>query len=60
MKRVKAKIACGVLAVSMVAASMTGCGKLDGTETAITVNGEEISLGEANFLLRYQQGSMYT
>ncbi|MCI5648999.1 MAG: SurA N-terminal domain-containing protein [Fusicatenibacter sp.] len=60
MKSVKTKIACGVLAISMLAGGMTGCGKLDGTKTAITINDEEISLGEASFMLRYQQGSTYS
>lgn len=44
------------LCVSMVV-GVTGCGKkpLDGTQTVATVGEKTMSLGEANFLLRYQQ-----
>ena len=45
----------------MAAMGLTGCGSdnVDGTKTAITVNGESITLGQANFMLRYQQATMY-
>lgn len=57
----KAIITAGVLALCMAAGMLSGCkDKIDGTETAITVNGESISLGAANFLLRYQQAETTT
>lgn len=61
MKNLKAKAVCAVLAASMAAAGLTGCGSenVDGTKTALTVNDESITLGQANFMLRYQQASMY-
>ncbi|MBR2560852.1 MAG: hypothetical protein IKE31_01745 [Eubacterium sp.] len=42
----------------LAAGLLAGCGqaeKVDGTQTALTVNGEEISMGTAVFTLRYQQ-----
>ena len=50
------------IAVSTAAASLAGCagdGKINSNETAIVVNGEEIPLGEANFMLRKQQAQTY-
>lgn len=45
----------------MAAMGLTGCGSdnVDGTKTAVTVNDESITLGQANFMLRYQQATMY-
>ena len=50
-----------MLSASMAAMGLTGCGSdnVDGTKTAITVNDESITLGQANFMLRYQQATMY-
>ena len=61
MKNLKAKAVCAVLTASMAAMGLTGCGSdnVDGTKTAITVNDESITLGQANFMLRYQQATMY-
>lgn len=49
------------LAIGLAAASFAGCGtdKINGSETALVINGEEIQLGEANFMLRYQQSMTY-
>ena len=49
------------LRASMAAMGLTGCGSdnVDGTKTAVTVNDESITLGQANFMLRYQQATMY-
>lgn len=55
MKKINGKIACGILAVSMFAASFTGCGKLDGTQTVATVGDEKVTLGMANYMLRDYQ-----
>ena len=55
MKVYKALVAAG-LCVSM-AAGLVGCGKttLDGSKAVATVGEKTVTLGEANFLLRYQQ-----
>lgn len=61
MKNLTAKIACGLLAVSLCTASIAGCGNnssIDGTAEAIVINGESVNLGTANFLLRFQQATM--
>ena len=42
---------CGLTAAVLLA----GCGKVDGTQAAITVDGETINLGTAAFEMRYQQ-----
>ena len=59
MKNLKAKAVCVMLSASMAAMGLTGCGSdnVDGTKTAITVNDESITLGQANFMLRYQQAT---
>ncbi len=45
----------------MTASLLSGCGNkpLDGTETAMVIDGEEISLGLANYFLRTEQASTY-
>lgn len=52
-----------VLALCLVlvfaAAAFAGCGKIDGTKTALTINGEEFSAGTVNLYLRYQQAAYY-
>lgn len=48
---------CGILTVALC---LGGCGKVDGTQTVLTVNDDQISLGTAMFDLRYQQAEMYT
>ncbi|MBS6194048.1 MAG: peptidyl-prolyl cis-trans isomerase [Clostridiales bacterium] len=55
MKKMNNKIACGILAASMFAASLAGCGKLDGTQTAATIDGEKVTLGLASYVTRDQQ-----
>ncbi len=54
------KIAKALVAVGLVASmalGMVGCGSepLDGSQVVATVGEKEMTLGEANFLLRYQQ-----
>lgn len=61
MKRTSAKVVCGVLTAAMAVTGLSGCGGsmvVDGTKTALVVNDEEINLGKANFMLRYQQATM--
>lgn len=55
MRVYKALVAAG-LCVTM-AAGLVGCGgkTLDGSQTVATVGEKTVTLGEANFLLRYQQ-----
>lgn len=60
MKRTKTLALCGALSLTMAAAGLAGCGsKVDGTAAALVVGDEEISLGTANFILRYQQAETY-
>ncbi len=60
MKHWIRKAAVLVLALSLTL-GMTGCGsRIDGTKTAVTVNGESISLGQLSFDAHYQAAMMYT
>ena len=54
MKNLKAKAVCVMLSASMAAMGLTGCGsdKKKKKKTAVTVNDESITLGQANFMLR--------
>ena len=61
MKNLSAKLACAMLAITLGAASLTGCGQgkvIDGTAEAIVVNDESVNLGVAKFMIRYQQAMM--
>lgn len=61
MKNLSVKLACAMLAITLGAASLTGCGQgkvIDGTAEAIVVNDESVNLGVANFMVRYQQAMM--
>lgn len=62
MKKTSAKVVCGVLTAAMAVTGLAGCGSgstvVDGTKTALMINDEEINLGKANFMLRYQQATM--
>ena len=60
MKRSKRTRQAGILALLLAVFTLAGCGGLDGTKTALTVNGTDLSMGAANFWLRYQQASTYT
>lgn len=62
MKRTSAKVVCGLLTAAIAVTGLSGCGGdstvVDGTQTALVINDEEINLGKANFMLRYQQATM--
>lgn len=61
MKKTSAKVVCGVLTAAVALTGLSGCGDstvADGTQTALVINDEEINLGKANFMLRYQQATM--
>lgn len=58
--KMNAKLAAGALTCVMFSGMLAGCGEIDGTADAITVNGETISVGAANLLLRYQQAETTT
>lgn len=58
MKKINRKVACGLMVSAVLAGSMSGCGKLDGTQTVATVDGEKVTLGLANYMLRDQQAQM--
>ena len=51
------KCAVLVLAAAMAVMMLAGCGKTDGSKSAITVNGETLSLGAANTYARYEQAA---
>lgn len=55
MKKFSGKIACGMLAAVLMAGSLAGCGKLDGTKTVATVDSETVTLGLASYMIRDQQ-----
>ena len=57
MKKKQLMAVCGILAAALC---FGGCGKVDGTQTVLTVNDEQVSLGTVMFDLRYQQAEMYT
>lgn len=57
MNKFKKASLCGVLAIAMMVSVFAGCGKVDGTKTALAVGDEKVSLGTAGFFLRYQQAS---
>lgn len=56
--KVNKRILSLILAATLVSTSVVGCGSLDSTATVLTIGGEEVSAGVANFYARYQQ-SMY-
>ncbi len=62
MKRTSAKVVCSLLTAAIAVTGLSGCGGdstvVDGTQTALVINYEEINLGKANFMLRYQQATM--
>ncbi|MCQ2500630.1 MAG: hypothetical protein MJ117_04695 [Lachnospiraceae bacterium] len=61
MKKFNTLAVCGVLSMSMAASVLTGCGDkaVDGTQTAMVIDGDEISLGMANYVLRTEQANTY-
>ena len=54
MKKATAGAVCGILALAVLA----GCGSVDGSQAAITVDDETIDLGTATFDLRMQQAQI--
>lgn len=60
MTKFKNRAVCAMLSAAVGIGALTGCGAekaIDGTQTAAVMDGENISLGAANFMLRYQQAS---
>lgn len=56
MKSACKRIVLGCLAGVLAATGLTGCsGKIDGTKTVVTIDGEAVPLGVVSFLTRYQQ-----
>ena len=56
----KTALALGLVLV-MVVGTVTGCGnKLDGTKTAITVNGENVSAGALSLMANYNAALIYS
>lgn len=58
MRKLSTKLACGMLATALGASALAGCGSLDGTQTVATVDGEEVTLGLASYMLRTDQAEM--
>lgn len=62
MKKFTIKATCAALALVLGATAFTGCGakveKLDGTATAMVIDGVEVPAGVASFAVRYQQTQM--
>lgn len=53
--KVNKRILSLILAATLVSASLVGCGELDSTATVLTIGGENVSAGVANFYARYEQ-----
>ncbi|MDD3218623.1 MAG: hypothetical protein PHR50_05575 [Lachnospiraceae bacterium] len=60
MNRIGKTGALVALSAVLGATTLTGCGKLDGTEAVATVGEQSIPLGVASLYLRYQQAQMET
>lgn len=58
MRKLSTKLACGMLAAALGVSGLAGCGSLDGTKTVATVDGEEVTLGLASYMLRTNQAEM--
>ncbi|MCR5294191.1 MAG: peptidylprolyl isomerase [Lachnospiraceae bacterium] len=64
MKKIMKKAGGLFLAASLGLSALTGCGAaketvIDGTKTVVTVNDEEVKLGAAALLTRFQQAQVY-
>ncbi|MDO4623495.1 MAG: peptidylprolyl isomerase [Eubacteriales bacterium] len=55
MNRWNKATAAGILAAVLAASSLAGCGSAKGTDTALVINGENVSLGTVEMMTRYQQ-----
>lgn len=53
--KINKKIMSLILAATLLSTSVVGCGSLDNTANVLTVGGEEVSAGVANFYARYLQ-----
>ncbi|HIS25713.1 MAG TPA: hypothetical protein IAA57_02235 [Candidatus Pullilachnospira intestinigallinarum] len=58
MKKLSTRMACGMLAAALGVSGLSGCGNLDGTQTVATVDGQEVTLGLASYILRTDQAEM--
>ncbi len=58
MKKLSTRMACGMLAAALGVSGLAGCGNLDGTQTVATVDGQEVTLGLASYILRTDQAEM--
>ena len=64
MSKFVKRISCAALAGALAVGAMTGCASkaagIDGTKTAVTVNGDKISLGEVSFYAHFNAASVYS
>ncbi|MGI6019932.1 MAG: hypothetical protein ACOX71_00395 [Lachnospiraceae bacterium] len=59
MKKMLKKTAAVLLSAGLAVTALAGCGnKIDGTQTAVTVNGEDLSLGVVSFMSHANAASM--
>ena len=54
------KVSAAFLAVMICAVMLAGCGKVDSSKAALTVNGETVSSGTASTYIRFQQALSYS
>ncbi len=61
MRKASTWTVCGVLSLAVAASVFSGCGDkpADGTETAMVIDGEELSLGLTNYFMRTEQAATY-
>ncbi len=58
------RVSCAAMAGALALGAMTGCGSkaagIDGTQTAVTVNEDKITLGEVSFYAHFNAASTYS
>lgn len=53
------KVLTAVLAAALISVLLAGCGKVNASATAATINGETVSAGTASTYIRFQQAETY-
>ena len=64
MNKFAKRVSCAAMAGALALGAMTGCGSkaagIDGTQTAVTVNEDKITLGEVSFYAHFNAASTYS